>query len=170
MPGSLNNKNCHPNYRLGVGIMVVNQMKKIFVGKRNDVTNIQKYNIQSAWQMPQGGIDEGEDPKTAALRELLEEIGTNQVELIAESKDWFYYDIPDDLQGKYLHAKYNGQKQKWYLALLVGPENLININTTNPEFTDWKWAEIGEVVDLIVDFKKSMYQKIVKEFEWYFEK
>jgi putative (di)nucleoside polyphosphate hydrolase len=146
-------------YRLGVGIMLINPASHVFVGQRLD-------NSLEAWQMPQGGIDEGEDPFDAALRELEEETGIHNrhTELIAESSDWYKYDLPEQLIGKMWKGKYRGQKQKWYALNFTGNERNINIKTSEPEFRSWKWAKPQELPEIIVPFKRKLYQDLVQEF------
>lgn len=146
-------------YRLGVGIILINSENKVFVGQRLD----QGSGIE-AWQMPQGGIDEAEEPLKAALRELKEEVGTDNVQVIHQSKDWYYYDIPDDYISRLWNGKYRGQKQLWFLMRLMGDDSLIDLNTEHPEFKDWKWVNIQQVPDLIVPFKKRLYKEILDEF------
>jgi putative (di)nucleoside polyphosphate hydrolase len=148
------------SYRLGVGIMLIGHNSKVFVGKRAD-------NSTDAWQMPQGGIDEGEDYKDAAIRELKEEIGTDNVEIIAESEGWYSYDIPAEIASRLWQGKYAGQKQKWFLMRFLGKDEEININTEHPEFVDWKWVEPSLLPDIIVDFKQDLYRKLVQEFSAY---
>ncbi|MEI7668935.1 MAG: RNA pyrophosphohydrolase [Pseudomonadota bacterium] len=143
-------------YRDGVGIMLINNDKKVFVAKRIDMR-------AEAWQMPQGGIDAGESPETTAKRELLEEIGTDKAVIIAESADWYFYDLPNDLQPKIWGGKYRGQKQKWFLMQFTGSDKDINIATKEPEFSEWKWAEVETLPDLIVPFKKNLYIDIVEK-------
>ena len=145
-------------YRLGVGIMLINHDKKVFVGQRAD-------RFSDAWQMPQGGIDEGEEPLVAALRELKEEVGTNDVEIISQTKDWVYYDLPVDLIPELWGGRYRGQKQMWYLMKLNGGDEKINLLTETPEFTIWKWVNIDDLPEVIVEFKKELYQKLVLEFK-----
>lgn len=147
-------------YRKGVGIILINKDKQIFVGKRID-TRV------GGWQMPQGGIDDGEDPEQAVLRELEEEVGTNKVEIIASSKDWFHYDLPDDLIGKMWSGKYRGQQQKWFVLKFLGDDKDINLSTEIPEFENFKWVMPDELVDMIVSFKKELYKNITKEFKNY---
>jgi len=144
-------------YRRGVGMMVVNKDNLIFVGKRLDSKG-------DTWQMPQGGIDEDETILEAGIRELLEETNIRSVEVIAESKNWFYYDVPQSLVGKLWNGKYRGQKQKWLLLKFTGDEKEINIATEEPEFAEWKWVEIDRLPNLIVSFKKTLYNSIVEEF------
>lgn len=153
----MSKKNSELPYRKGVGLMLLNNLGQIFVAKRID-------NPGPAWQMPQGGIDHGEDPRATALRELEEEIGTNKAEILAESRDWVTYDLPDELVGKVWKGKYRGQKQKWYILRFTGTESDINIATAHPEFSEWRWADLDELVDLIVPFKRELYTRIVEEF------
>lgn len=145
-------------YRPCVGIMLLNNMGKVFVAQRIDTRT-------EAWQMPQGGIDEGEDPVCAAMRELEEEIGTNKAALIAESTDWLYYDLPRDLQGKLWEGRYKGQRQKWFLYRFLGEDHDINLETAHPEFLNWRWANINELQDLAISFKRHIYEKIIQEFQ-----
>jgi len=146
-------------YRSGVGIMLINHEKKIFVGKRID-------NNSDAWQMPQGGIDAGEDEDTAMIRELREETGIadNQVRIIKKSRSYFYYNLPYKLQKKFWGGKYLGQRQRWYLAEFTGTENLININTHDPEFSAWKWIGKDQIINVIVGFKRDLYRDVIREF------
>lgn len=147
----------HLPYRRGVGMMILNNENKIFVGKRLDSKG-------DIWQMPQGGIDGDETVVEAAFRELSEETNIKNAELVAESKDWFYYDVPDFLVEKLWDGKYRGQKQKWLLFRFLGDEKDINICTTNPEFEEWKWVEMNALPELVVSFKKTLYQSIIEEF------
>jgi putative (di)nucleoside polyphosphate hydrolase len=146
-------------YRPCVGIMLVNMDGKIFVGQRLD-------NAVEAWQMPQGGIDEGEDPKAAAFRELFEETGIvrDHVEIIATSRDEHFYDLPAELIGKLWGGKYRGQRQQWFLARFLGKDSDIDIQTKDPEFRDWKWTAPDTLPELIVPFKRKLYRDILQEF------
>ncbi|AIL65167.1 RNA pyrophosphohydrolase [Rickettsiales bacterium Ac37b] len=144
-------------YRTGVGIMIINNQKQVFVGKRVDK--------QNAWQMPQGGVDNDETPKEAAMRELLEEIGTNKVRFISESKEWFYYNVPKRLIPKLWNGQYRGQKQKWFLCKFLGQDSEINLNTEHPEFIEWRWVELSELPVIIVPFKQKLYCKVIKAFQ-----
>ena len=157
-------------FRLGVGIMLVNADKKVFVGRRIDQTRQKENDIVSkVWQMPQGGIDSGEHLKEALWREMDEEIGCSKGEIIAESKEWYSYDLSLDLQIRLWGGRFQGQKQKWFLVKFLGEEKDINLNTHYPEFSSWKWVDCDELIDIIVPFKKELYKKIVGEFKWYFE-
>jgi putative (di)nucleoside polyphosphate hydrolase len=149
----------HPSlpYRLGVGMMVFNQHGQVFVAKRIDTRS-------DAWQMPQGGIDAGEDPRTAAMRELREEIGTDHATFLAESTDWYAYDLPAELVSQIWGGKYRGQKQKWFALRLNGDDTLIDITGEHPEFCEWKWVDITTLPDLIVPFKRALYEALVQEF------
>ncbi len=145
-------------YRFGVGIMIINQQKKIFVGKRID-------NHSDAWQMPQGGLDAGEEEDIGMYRELKEETGIeNNIKILSKSKGYYYYNLPYKLQKKFWGGKYIGQKQKWYLIEFLGDDKLININNENPEFSEWKWVGIDEIIDNIVSFKRPLYLSIIDEF------
>ena len=144
-------------YRLGVGVMLLNTSGRVFVAKRIDT-------ISEAWQMPQGGIDEGEDPADCAKRELWEETGVRSASILAECPEWLDYDLPDALIPKIWGGKYRGQRQKWFAMRLTGPESEINIATQHPEFSEWKWVELSELPALIVPFKRSLYERLVREF------
>ena len=150
------------DYRPNVGMMIINQKKEIFVGKRID-------HPSNFWQMPQGGIDAQEIPSIAALREMDEEVGIkkNKVDLLTESKDWYYYSIPSDLAKTLWKGKYKGQRQKWFLYKFKGTEKDININTEHPEFSDYKWVTKDFLVPNIVPFKKKIYEKLLLEFKDY---
>jgi putative (di)nucleoside polyphosphate hydrolase len=141
--------------RSGVGIVVLNEDNKVFVAKRID-------NPKNFWQMPQGGVDKGENFLTAAHRELEEETSMKSVELIKELDGTITYELPDHLLGIIWKGKYKGQKQKWFLMRFKGEEKEINIKTRNPEFLDWKWIELDQITAFVVDFKLHVY-KILKE-------
>ena len=143
-------------YRNGVGIVVLNNENKVFVAKRID-------NPKNFWQMPQGGVDEGEDLLNAAYRELKEETSIFNVKLIKEIEDWTQYDLPSKLIGIIWKGRYKGHKQKWFIFKFLGKDTEINIKTKNPEFLDWKWIEVGKITEIVVDFKKEVYQKVEKE-------
>ncbi len=144
-------------YRGGVGIMLLNEQREVFVAKRIDMTS-------EAWQMPQGGIDPGEVPNATALRELKEEIGTDKAEIIYESPDWYYYDLPEHLIPKIWGGRYRGQQQKWFVMRFTGTDADINIHTEHPEFSQWKWVKLDELPNIIVPFKRDLYQKLVDDF------
>jgi len=144
-------------YRPCVGICLINNKGKVFVAERIDTPG--------AWQMPQGGINKGEKHQDAALRELEEEIGTNNAVLLDHTDDWLKYDLPDDLIGKVWKGKYRGQKQIWYAFRYKGEDEDINIDTKHPEFARWKWVKMDKIVDLIVPFKRDIYKEIVKQFK-----
>ena len=144
--------------RSGVGIIVLNKDNKVFVAKRID-------NPQNFWQMPQGGVDQGEDFLKAAYRELEEETSIKNVELIDELDGFTTYQLPDRLLGIIWKGKYKGQKQKWFLMKYLGEDNEINIKTKNPEFLDWKWVDLKKITELVVDFKLHVYQEVQKKVE-----
>ena len=144
-------------YRPCVGIMLFNKDGKVFVGKRIDQT-------VEGWQMPQGGIDKGESPKQAALRELQEEVGTDKAEIIAVMEDWVTYDLPEHLIGVAFHGKFRGQKQKWFLMRFTGRDSDIDLATAHPEFDAWRWGYLEETPDLVVPFKRQAYEAVVKAF------
>lgn len=146
-------------YRPCVGVMLLNTEGLVFTGQRID-------NTAEAWQMPQGGIDDGEDPLDTALRELEEETGIARhlVEVLAEAQDWLSYDLPDDLIGKMWKGCYRGQRQKWFLARFLGQDNDINLQTAHPEFRAWKWASAQDLPHMIVPFKKQLYTDVLQAF------
>jgi putative (di)nucleoside polyphosphate hydrolase len=139
--------------RSGVGIVVLNKNNKIFVAKRID-------NPKNFWQMPQGGVDDGEDFLKAAYRELEEETSIKSVELIKELDGTITYELPDRLLGIIWKGKYKGQKQKWFLMRFTGEEQEINIKTKNPEFLDWKWIDLNQITEVVVDFKLHVYKEL----------
>ncbi len=146
-------------YRPCAGIMLVNAAGKVFVGSRLDMPS-------EAWQMPQGGIDEGETPETAALRELYEETGVpaEKAEIVAESRGWIDYDLPPDMIGRLWGGRYRGQRQKWFLMAFKGTDDDIDLDVHHKEFGDWRWAEPAQLPDLIVQFKSDLYRRILAEF------
>ncbi len=142
--------------RSGVGIIVLNKENKVFVGKRKD-------NPTDKWQMPQGGVDEGETYVTAMKRELLEETSIKNIEIIKEIEKIYQYELPKNLVGIIWKGKYKGQKQKWFITRFLGEENEINLNSKHAEFIDWKWIEPKLLPEVIVDFKKDLYINLLKE-------
>ena len=146
-------------YRRCVGMMIFNKEKEILVAKRLD-------HPSGFWQMPQGGIDDDEVPEEAVWREMMEEIGTNKAKLIKISNQWINYKIPSDtLKTLPWGKKYIGQTQKWFAFQFIGENDDINVETKNPEFSEWKWAKLNSIVDNIVPFKKDVYSKILEEFK-----
>ena len=139
--------------RNGVGIIVLNKENKVFVAKRID-------NPQNFWQMPQGGVDNGENFLTAAYRELKEETSITNVELISELDGFITYNLPDELLGIIWKGKYKGQTQKWFIMRFLGSDNEINLRTKHPEFLDWKWIELDQITDVVVDFKMHVYEEL----------
>ena len=145
-------------YRLGIGVFLLNKDKKLWVGKRID-------NPGNYWQMPQGGIDSEESQIQACLRELKEEIGSDNVKVIMESEEWLKYDLPDKLIGNVWKGKYRGQKQKWFACEFLGRDKDINIDYFKPEFCAWKWISPKKILDVAVPFKKKIYSTILKKFK-----
>jgi putative (di)nucleoside polyphosphate hydrolase len=150
-------------YRRGVGVMLLNRDGKVFVGARID-------NPDDAWQMPQGGIDEGEDPWATALRELEEETGIppRLVERIADCSERLKYRLPDQLIGVVWKEPWVGQDQDWFLARFLGTDADVNIATDTPEFREWRWVAPADLPELIVPFKRDLYRRLVREFATYF--
>ena len=144
-------------YRPCVGIMLLNREGHVFVAKRIDMPS-------DAWQMPQGGIDRGEDPRQAALRELEEETGTAKAEIVGEIAGWLDYDLPPELQGKLWGGRFRGQRQKWFAMRFTGKDKDIDIATKHPEFSAWKWTPIETLPDLAIWFKRPIYERLVAAF------
>jgi len=146
-------------YRPAVGVMLVNPERKVWVGQRLDST-------LEAWQMPQGGLDPGETPRAGALRELQEETGIDPqlVEIVARAGRELTYDLPEDLIGKVWKEKWRGQRQTWFLARFLGSDSDVRIDTPDPEFRAWKWAEPEDLPALIVPFKRDLYRQVLEEF------
>ena len=141
--------------RSGVGVVILNSQNMVFVGRRKD-------NPGDKWQMPQGGVDDGEDYISAMRRELLEETSIKSIEVIKEIEGFYEYELPKNLIGIIWKGKFRGQKQKWFIAKFIGDEKEINLNTQNPEFIDWKWVSPDELPKLIVKFKRNMYVSLLK--------
>ena len=144
-------------YRPCAGMMVFNRDGRVFIGKRIDQT-------QEAWQLPQGGIDGGEEPRTAALRELKEEIGTANVEVLREHPEWLTYDLPPNLVGVVWQGRYRGQRVKWFALRFLGSDREIDVVTPHQEFSEWKWIGLGDVLPLVVPFKRDLYAKAIATF------
>ena len=142
--------------RIGVGIILLNKKNQVFVGKRKD-------NPNDNWQMPQGGLDKGEDFLTAMKRELIEETSIKNIKIIKEIEKIYQYELPENLVGVIWKGKYRGQKQKWFITRFLGQESEINLNTKNAEFVDWKWIEPKLLPKVIVNFKKDLYISLLRE-------
>ena len=142
--------------RIGVGIVLLNNKNKVLVGKRKD-------NPIDKWQMPQGGVDKNEEYISAMKRELFEETSITSIKVLKEFEDWLEYELPVNLLGIIWKGKFRGQKQKWFISRFIGDDSEININTKHPEFIEWKWIDINELPNVIVDFKKEIYKKILVE-------
>ena len=140
--------------RLGVGAIVLNNENKVFVGKRKD-------NPIDKWQMPQGGVNEGEELIEAMKRELKEETGIKNIRILKEINGWSEYELPANLLGKIWRGKYRGQKQKWFIVRFIGKDDEINLNTGRPEFIEWQWIDVERLTGVIVDFKKKVYQELL---------
>jgi putative (di)nucleoside polyphosphate hydrolase len=139
--------------RIGVGVVLLNNENKVFVAKRID-------NPKNFWQMPQGGVDSDEKFLTAAFRELYEETSIKNVKLIQEIEGTYTYELPKNLLGIIWKGKYRGQKQKWFLMKYLGNDSEINLNTNNPEFLEWKWVDIDQITEIVVDFKLHVYKEL----------
>ena len=148
--------------RTGVGIIVLNKNNKVFVGKRKD-------NPNDKWQMPQGGVDKGEDFKTAMKRELAEETSIKSIKILKEIETMYQYELPENLLGIIWKGKFKGQKQKWFITRFLGSDSEINLNTKFPEFVEWKWLEPKKLPDVIVDFKKKLYLNLANEIKLFID-
>ena len=142
--------------RTGVGIIVLNNNNQVFVGKRKD-------NPGDKWQMPQGGVDKGEDFITAMRRELIEETSIKNIKILKEIQNMYQYELPKNLVGIIWKGKFRGQRQKWFITKFLGKDDEINLDTQNPEFIDWKWIDPQDLPEVIVDFKKELYLNLLKE-------
>lgn len=147
-------------YRPCAGIVLINREGLVFSGKRLDVETL----APGAWQMPQGGIDKGEDPTAAAFREMEEEIGTSKARLLATTADWLTYDLPSELLGRAWKGRYKGQKQLWFALAFEGDDDDINIETDHPEFAEWRWMKAADLLTCAVDFKRAVYEQVFDEF------
>ena len=156
-------------YRDCVGIAVFNAAGQVFVGRRKSDDPERSGDYHAPWQMPQGGIDDGEDPLRAALRELHEETNISSVSLLAEAPEWIYYDLPDEQLGKALKGKYRGQRQRWFAFAFTGSDDEINVEAPgggkfHAEFDAWRWERLSRAPALIVPFKREAYEKVVAAF------
>ena len=142
--------------RTGVGIIVLNNNNQVFVGKRKD-------NPVDKWQMPQGGVDKGEDFITAMRRELIEETSIKNIKILKEIQNMYQYELPKNLVGIIWRGKFRGQRQKWFITKFLGKDDEINLDTKHPEFIDWKWIDPHDLPEVIVDFKKELYLNLLKE-------
>jgi len=140
--------------RIGVGVIVLNEKNRVFVGKRKD-------NPVDKWQMPQGGVNEGEKLIDAMKRELEEETGIKNIKILKEIDGWSEYELPENLLGKIWRGKYRGQKQKWFIVKFIGDEDEINLKTGKPEFIEWKWLDIENLPGVIVEFKRKVYEDLL---------
>ena len=148
--------------RIGVGVIIFNNNNNIFVGKRKD-------NPIDKWQMPQGGVDKGENYISAMRRELLEETSIKSIKILKELEGFYEYELPENLVGIIWKGKFRGQRQKWFITKFFGNENEINLNTKHPEFIDWKWISPEKLPEVIVDFKKNLYVKLLSEIKKFIE-
>ncbi len=148
-------------YRLNVGAALFNHEGRVFIGRRADTAP----GVPGRWQLPQGGVDEGEDLRSAVLRELEEEIGTRNADIIAEHPDWHTYDLPPHLIGQAFGGRYRGQRQRWFALRFRGEESDIRLDShTHPEFCAWRWADLAELPDLAVPFKRDIYARLAQDF------
>lgn len=149
------------DFRRGVGIMLLDPRNRVFVGRRIDTPG--------AWQMPQGGIDKGEKPRDAALRELKEEVGTDKAEIIGETREWHLYELPGEIHRQAWGGRYRGQAQKWFAMRFLGTDADIRLDAHHPEFDAWQWTTRAELIARIVAFKRQLYLDVLKEFAELFD-
>jgi putative (di)nucleoside polyphosphate hydrolase len=164
-----NRSKSHPTYRPCVGVMLMNRDGKVFIGRRRSDPGGEHVADGYAWQMPQGGIDPGEDPYQAALRELYEETNVRSVSLLAEAPDWYSYDLPSMIAGRAWRGRYRGQTQKWFAFRFEGDEREIDIHQPagghhRPEFDEWRWEDMRRLPELIIPFKRPVYESVVAAF------
>lgn len=157
------NNSCGPrfaemSYRPCVGILLFNANGEVFVGQRIDTE-------EEAWQLPQGGVDEGESARDAAMRELEEEVGTSKARVIAETVDWIAYDLPEELRGRMWDGSFRGQKQKWFAMMFEGEDSDIILDRHKPEFKSWKWQPVTKLTETIIPFKRGVYAELIRRFE-----
>jgi len=151
-------------YRLNVGAALFNRNGQVFIGRRADIAP----GVPGNWQLPQGGVDEGEDLRAAVLRELEEEIGTCHAEILAEHPEWHLYDLPPHLIGKAFGGRYRGQRQRWFALRFLGGDDEIRLDAhTHPEFCAWRWADLAELPGLAVSFKRDIYARLSTDFAEY---
>ena len=151
-------------YRPNVGAALFNRQGKVFIGRRADLPGVAAH----VWQMPQGGIDDGEDPRVAVFRELAEETGIAQAEIIAEHPEWLTYDLPAELLGRLFGGRFRGQRQRWFALRFLGTDADIDLDThTHPEFVAWRWADLSELPSLCVPFKRVTYETLARDFARY---
>ncbi len=151
-------------YRLNVGAALFNRDGQVFIGRRADIAP----GVPGHWQLPQGGVDEGEDLRAAVLRELEEEIGTANADILAEHPDWHLYDLPPHLIGKAFGGRYRGQRQRWFALRFLGEDADIRLDAhTHPEFCAWRWADLAELPNLAVSFKRDIYTRLATDFAEY---
>lgn len=157
-------------YRLNVGAVLFNKEGLVWVGKRADLRPGAHGGLSHAWQLPQGGIDDGEDPGSAVLRELAEEVGTANAAVLAEHPEWLSYDLPPELLGVAWGGRYRGQKQRWFALRFLGADDEINLAADDhPEFCDWAWVELARLPELAVPFKRAIYARLAEDFAGFAE-